>query len=267
MTRRRVIGVDFSGAKRAGDHIWIAVGTQSRGRLTLDSCRPARELAGGARDRDPALAALVAFLASERRAAAGLDFPFSLPKSLIEETGWEDFLRAFPGRYPDAESLQADCRRAAGGRELKRRTDVEAKVPFSAYNLRLYRQTHAGIASVLLPLVECGAARVVPMQAPAPGKLLLAETCPASLLKRLELYTPYKGRGDGLRDARLTLVNELVNKGLLSEPDKSLGERMIEDRGGDALDAAIAAIAAANLPFLRKAARDPVERIEGRVYF
>ena len=265
--RRRVIGVDFSGAKRAGDHIWIAVGTQSRGRLTLDSCRPARELAGGARDRDPALAALVAFLASERRAAAGLDFPFSLPESLIDETGWEDFLRAFPGRYPDADSLRAVCRRAAGGRELKRRTDVAAKVPFSAYNLRLYRQTHAGIASVLLPLVERGAATVMPMQAPAPGKLLLAETCPASVLKRLELYTPYKGRGDGLRDARLTLLDELIDKGLLNEPNKSLGERMIEDTGGDALDAAIAAIAAANLPRPRGAARDPVERIEGRVYF
>ena len=267
MTRRRVVGVDFSGARRAGDHIWIAAGTQQAGRLTLEACLPARELPGGARDRETALAALRDFLASERRGAAGLDFPFSLPRSLIEETEWRDFLRAFPARYPDPEALRTECRRAAGGREFKRCTDVEAKVPFSAYNLRLYRQTHAGIAELLLPLVESDAARVVPMQAPASGKALLAEICPASLLKRLDVYRSYKGRGGALRDVRRALLKTLKDNGLVNEPDKSLAQRAIEDPGGDALDAVLAAVAAANLPRLRHAARDPVERIEGRVYF
>ena len=265
--RRRVIGVDFSGARQAGDHIWIATGTQTGGRLSLESCRPARELPGGGRDRQSALAALRTFLASERRAAAGLDFPFSLPAPLIQETRWEDFLRAFPGRYADAETLRAACRVAAEGRELKRRTDRAAKVPFSAYNLRLYRQTHAGIAELLLPLVESDAARVVPMQAPASGKALLAEICPASLLKRLDVYRSYKGRGGTLRDVRRALLKTLKDNGLVNEPDKSLAQRAIEDPGGDALDAVLAAVAAANLPRLRHAARDPVERIEGRVYF
>lgn len=267
MTRQRVIGVDFSGARQAGDRIWIAVGTQIRGCLTLEECFPARELSNGDRDRDSALAALRTFLAGERRAAAGLDFPFSLPKPLIRETRWEAFLRAFPGRYPDADSLRESCRGAANGRELKRRTDGSARVPFSAYNLRLYRQTHAGIAGVLLPLVESDAARVVPMQAPASGKVLLAETCPASLLKRLDLYRSYKGRGDVLRDARRNLLKVFVYRGLLNEPDNSLAEIAIEDTGGDALDSVLAAVAAANLPRLRGTARDPVERIEGRVYF
>ena len=267
MTRRRVIGVDFSGARYAGDHIWVAAGTRNDGRLTLESCDPARALAGGSRDRESALAALVAFLAGERRAAAGLDFPFSLPSPLITERRWEEFVRTFPRRYPDAESFRRACRQAAAGRELKRRTDTEARVPFSAYNLRLYRQTHAGISDVLLPLMNLGAASVIPMQAPSRGKVLLAETCPASLLKRLDLYTSYKGRGGALRDARQTLVKSLVDNRLLNEPDKSLAEKMIEDPGGDALDAVLAAIAAANLPRLREAARDPVERIEGRVYF
>ena len=267
MTRRRVIGVDFSGARQAGDHIWIAVGTQANGGLTLESCRPARELSGGAGDRHSALAALRAFLAGERRAAAGLDFPFSLPRSLIHETRWESFLRAFPGRYPDAESLREACRIAAKGRELKRVTDIAARVPFSAYNLRLYRQTHAGIAEVLLPLVESGAARIVPMQAPAPGKVLIAETCPASLLKRLDLYAPYKGRGGAMRDARQIKIKECQNNGLMTKTDKLLSEKIIEDRGGDALDAVLAAIATANLPRIPRAASDPVERIEGRIYF
>lgn len=267
MTRRRVIGVDFSGARQAGDHIWIAVGTQVRGCLMLEDCFPARELPGGERDRGPALAALRTFLAGEKRAAAGLDFPFSLPMPLIEETRWEAFLRAFPRRFPDAETLRETCRSSAGGREFKRRTDIAARVPFSAYNLRLYRQTYAGIAEVLLPLVESDVARVVPMQAPRPGKVLLAETCPASLLKRLDLYAPYKGRGGTLRDARNFLIKNFKKNDLLNLSDKSLEEKIIEDRGGDALDAMLAAVAAANLPRLRGAANDAVERIEGRIYF
>ena len=268
MTRRRVIGVDFSGARRAGDHIWIAAGVQNRGRLTLESCRPACELAGGARDRKPALAALVEFLSGERRAAAGLDFPFSLPRTLIGETAWEDFLRAFPARYPDAESLREACRRAAGGRELKRRTDIDARVPFSAYNLRLYRQTHAGIGSVLRPLVERGEARVIPMQAPASGKVLLAETCPASLLKALGLYKPpYKGPGDARESARASLINRLIDNEILENPQKSLRECAVENENGDAIDAVIAAIAVAQQARLCRAPQDSVDRIEGRVYF
>ncbi len=267
MTRRRVLGVDFSGARHAGDHIWIAVGTQNGGRLSLESCRPARGLPGGGRDRRSALAALNAFLESERRAAAGLDFPFGLPRPLVTERRWEDFVRAFPRRYPDAESFRAACRRAAAGRELKRRTDVEARVPFSAYNLRLYRQTYFGIAEVLLPLLNSAAASVVPMQPPASGKVLLAEICPASLLKRLGLYMPYKGQGSHLRDARAEIVRSFYNSGLLNDIEKRIYNKIIGDPGGDALDAVLAAIATANLPRLHRPTHDPVERVEGRVYF
>ena len=224
MTRRRVLGVDFSGARQAGDHIWIAVGTQNGGRLSLESCLPAHELPGGGRDRQSALAALNAFLKSERRAAAGLDFPFGLPRSLVAEERWEDFVRAFPRRYPDADSFREACRRAAAGRELKRRTDVEARVPFSAYNLRLYRQTYFGIADVLLPLVDSAVASVVPMQPPVPGKVLLAETCPASLLKSLGLYTPYKGHDSQLLDARRTIIKYFVDNGLLNTIKKTIYE-------------------------------------------
>lgn len=267
MTRRRVLGVDFSGARQAGDHIWIAAGTRSGGRLSLEGCRPARELSGGGRDRKSALAALKALLESERRAAAGLDFPFGLPRSLVAEERWEDFVRAFPRRYPDAGSFREACRRAAAWRELKRRTDVEARVPFSAYNLRLYRQTYFGIADVLLPLLDSGVARAVPMQPPAPGKVLLAETCPASLLKRLGLYVPYKGRDRRFEHARSGIIEWLFTNNLLTIRKKEVYRSLIEDSGGDALDAVLAAIATANLPRLRQATTDPVEKVEGKVYF
>ncbi len=267
MRRSRLVGVDFSGARDAGDRIWLAVATRDGGRVALDSCRPARTLAGGGKDRDAALAALAEFLSRERRAVAGLDFPFGLPAGLVAEARWEDFLRAFPERYPDAESFRAACMRGGAGRELRRRTDDTARVPFSAYNLRLYRQTYFGIAKVLRPLVESDAARVAPMQAPASGKVLLAEICPASLLKGLNLCRPYKGRAGRLQENRNRIVTALIDSGLLVEPAKPLRETMVENRGGDALDAVLAAIAAAGVPGSYAAAPDAVERIEGRVYF
>ena len=246
--RSRLIGVDFSGARDAGKHIWVALGSQANGRLDLESCIPAMELPGGAPDRAAALSALVGFLIGERNAAAGLDFPFSLPERFITEESWEDYLRVFAARYPTPEAFREDCRGQANGRELKRRTDVEARVPFCVYNLRLYRQTHAGMAEVLLPLLETGAARILPMQRPAAGRTTIAEICPASILKAEGLYAPYKGRGPALRDSRHGLLGALVARGMLRVPRPALAERIVEDRGGDALDAVLAAIGAGRLP-------------------
>lgn len=264
--RNRLIGVDFSGARDAGRYIWVALGSQTNGRLDLGSCIPAMELPGGAADRPAALSALVAFLISERHAAAGLDFPFSLPERFIAEETWEDYLRVFAARYPTPEAFREDCRRQANGRELKRRTDVESRVPFGVYNLRLYRQTHAGMAEVLLPLLDSGAARIVPMQRPSAGKTTIAEICPASLLKTEGLYAPYKGRGPALRHSRQGLLSALVERGMLNAPAPALTNRIVEDIGGDALDAVLAAIGAGRLP-ARLPKPDRLDRIEGRVYF
>ena len=59
----------------------------------------------------------------------------------------------------------------------------------------------------------------------------------------------------------------MIDNGLVDRPDKSLLSLLIDDRGGDAVDAVLAAIAAAHLPRPRRATRDRVEGIEGRVYF
>ena len=265
--RKRLIGVDFSGARDAGRKIWVAAATRLHGRLVLEDCAPAAELPGGAADKTTALAALVAFLLSERQAVAGLDFPFSLPEMLIDAQTWEGFLHDFARRYPSPEAFREDCRRRAD-HEIKRRTDVEARVPFCVYNLWLYRQTHAGMANVLLPLFDSGRARIVPMQRPAAGKTTVVEICPASILKSEGLYVPYKDKGGGprLRASRQRLLASLVERGLLAPPPPSLAERIVEDRGGDGLDAVLAAIGAGRVPE-RLPRPDRLDLIEGRIYF
>jgi len=267
---RRIFGVDFSGAESAGRAIWLAAGRiEPGGLLRIEDCQPAACLPGSGVARGDCLPALVRFIARQRNAVFGLDFPFSLPASLAGQASWEDFALALTVRYPTAELFRRACRAAAGGRELKRDTDRASRVPFGAYNLRLYRQTYFGIGHLLAPLLRRRAACVLPIQPPIDGKPWLFEICPASTLKASGLYTSYKGRGPSYRAARRRILDELVARGAVAPPAPAVEDRILADSGGDALDSVIAAVAA------RQAAErprpehrpTPLERIEGRVYF
>ena len=66
-------------------------------------------------------------------------------------------------------------------------------MPFAAYNLRIYRQTFYGVRDVLAAAVARQAAAVIPMQEYAANKAWIVEACPASTLKSLGVYRPYKG--------------------------------------------------------------------------
>jgi hypothetical protein len=181
---RRIYGVDFSGASDAGKTIWLAGGIVHGADLRIDECTQAKDLPGSSASRDECLAALGRFIAGSGASAFGLDFPFGLPRPLVRQPSWQDFVLAFPDEYPRAEAFRESCRQAAGGRELKRLTDRQSATPFSPYNLRLFRQTYYGIRDLLHPLVRQGAASVRPMQPVEPDRPWILEICPASTLKR-----------------------------------------------------------------------------------
>lgn len=263
--RDRVAGVDFSGARAAGKNIWIAEGAITPEGVKLESLVRAADLPGGENAFDAAMPALVDRVATLTDHVVGFDFPFSLPVSLIAQDNWPSFARSFAADYTNPEQFRDHCRQQTGGREFKRATDTEARVPWCVYNLRLYRQTWAGIRHVLHPLVEQHSARVIPMQKPAKGKPLLAEICPASTLKAEGLYVPYKGRGDGLRAARVDILRSVTRRGLLSPVRGKLREIILDNTGGDALDAVLSAIAAARIDTPEP--RNDLDRIECRVYF
>ena len=270
--RPTVIGVDFSGAVGAGRLIWLSEAKSGGdGRLQLVSCQPASALPGSTADRTGCLAALVDYVAARPDAAFGCDFPFSLPLAVGGGVAWIDYVAEFGRRFADAESFRAACR-ASAGRELRRATDIEARVPFCAWNIRLYRQTYHGIAGVLAPLVASRRAAVLPMQPATSGRALLLEICPASLLRRHGLYGkygPYKGAAPSCHAARRQILDSLVAAGLIEAPSPALRQVILDNRGGDALDSAIAAIAC------HRAIREPDfdrprthgEAFEGRVYF
>lgn len=263
--RPRVAGVDFSGAREAGKNIWIAAGEITPDGVRIDTLQQAADLPGGAKEFRPAVDALVSHVATLPDHLIGFDFPFSLPIDLIEQRTWGAFIRSFSKEFPEPERFRDNCRQITGGKELKRKTDTEARVPWCAYNLRLYRQTWAGIRHVLYPLVKENRARVIPMQSEKPGLPLIAEICPASLLKREELYTPYKGRGPDIRASRENIVRALSRRRLLSPIRGRMRQTMLDNTGGDALDAVLSAIAAARID--SPLPRDKYDRLESRVYF
>lgn len=70
-TRDHVYGVDFSGAKNAGKHIWIAGGVIQGDALRIDTCRRADRLPKSSTRRDECLAALHAFIVDKSESAFG----------------------------------------------------------------------------------------------------------------------------------------------------------------------------------------------------
>ncbi|MBL8128441.1 MAG: DUF429 domain-containing protein [Chloroflexia bacterium] len=269
MTPERVYGVDFSGAKRAGNKIWIAGGAMACDTLRIDICQSAATLPGSGAHLEEALAALRAFVHQQSPCVVGVDFPFGLPVDIVEEKHWDEFAREFRSHYPDADSFQTQCTltalRKTGQKEIRRATDKEARTPFSPYNRRIYRQTYYGIRDFIAPLVNSGIASVLPMQPALSDRAWLLEVCPASTLKQLSLSRPYKGRSYG--QVRVDLLAQIAQAYMLTVPDWLAGT-VRTDHEGDALDGVIAA--AVTYRSLRGVIRtdgfaEPA-LVEGRVY-
>ena len=265
---RRILGLDFSGAVDAGRAIWLAEGHAEGEGLRVTDCRRAADLPGGGTAREPALSALRQYLSGLGFYAIGMDFPFSLHRSLVPEHTLAELLVAFAGRYPTPQAFRAACRAAGSERELKRRCDLEARTPFVAHNLRVYRQTWHGITALLAPLSAQGA-RILPVQQPLGQHPWLLETCPASALKAAGRYIPYKGRTQAHRAAREAIVAWLEAGGV-SWGGGVRPSRVLDDAGGDALDSVICAwIAwrAVSDPARLFPTLGPEQQVEGYVYF
>ena len=240
-----VHGVDWSGASKAGKHAWWAQGRRDGSRLRLDSLDRGDYLERSGQDRDRFLDAVVGRIGRLKNAAVGFDFPFGLPSALLNGDTWTEFVASFRSCFPTPELFRSWCRERTGGRELKRVTDKVANTPFAVYNLRLYLQTYFGIARVLAPLCGSGRAVAPPMQCLRSDVPWLLEVCPASTLKRLKLDRSYKGRTQQHEHARRIIVDALCERDLLVAPSSRHVSAMVEDTGGDALDAVVAAIATA----------------------
>ncbi len=278
-----VYGVDFSGARLAGRTTWIArldpVGSPAGPAFSLGSLDRLDRLAGTA-EREAALAHLVRLVSESSNALWALDFPFGLPLELFPAgSGWPRQLALVREYRDDDYGLGLECvRRAlALGRKMhiRRQTDVDARAPFDPYHYRIIYQTMHGMHRVLRPLRWSEGTAVLPFQYGRLGSAdrVLVEACPASTLKRLGLpHQNYKQPAGGplTRRRRLTrraIVDGVVAHVRLTDRDRRV---MMRDPGGDALDAVLAALGAAQA-FVSvdhsEIARHRRYRREGHLYY
>lgn len=234
-----VFGIDFSGAKHAGRKIWLAQLRPAPEGAALVMLVQASAFWPGAASRDAVLPHLRAFIAAQRGALFGMDFPISLAASMIPYPDWDAFVRHFDADYPNADALY---RAGQASGQPRRHTDYDARTPFAPTNLRLFRQTYYGISQVLAPLAAAGAAVVLPCQPePDDDRPRLLEICPASFLKARRLYFRYKGSSERARESRAAILTSLEWMGLT---DAGRFPALLDDAQGDALDSLLAAFSA-----------------------
>jgi hypothetical protein len=250
-----VHGVDFSGARLAGRTTWVArLEPTPGGPLRLTELARLEDLCGSA-ERGPALAFLVRLIADSQRALWALDFPFGLPIEVMGDgVRWEDQLAFLDGWGDDAYGVGVEClrraRRLGGPNHIRRLTDREAQAPFDCYHYRIIYQTFHGMRDVLGPLRRDRATAVLPFQYRrlAEARRVLVEACPASTLRRLGLpHQNYKSSDPPPLAGRFRRVRRRILEGLAGRVQIRPGRQrdLLGDPGGDALDALLAAVGAA----------------------
>jgi hypothetical protein len=255
-------GVDFSGARKAGDALWVAELTHAsrRGRrpsahrFVLKSLDRMTALCGTA-DRGPVLRSLVELVRRSESALWGLDVPFGLPVELFPpHSTWSDQFAFLAEWAEEAYDCGLECVRRSmallGRMHVRRATDAEAKAPFDAFHYRMIYQTFYGMRDVVGPLRRTRGTCVLPFQyrrLPT-ARRVLVECCPSSVLKKLGLpHQNYKQPAGGpltpkRRRTRHVILSQLNKFVRISDRHRRV---IMRNPGGDALDAVIAAVGAA----------------------
>ncbi len=227
------LGLDWSGSAKPGKKIWAAQlsfeGTK-KGKL-IKLYQPFSE-----KHTPPQIAEEFAdWLQTQSFEVAGFDFCFSLPRGHPVKGIPKNPRRLgkWIRRFQTPEEFKS-----ALGRERKRATDRHLGTPFAPTNLRIFRQTYWGLralADICNPILPWD----------KPGPRAIVEVFPNHTAAFLTGTIPYKGTRFMHEEARRDLLREIQYKARI-QITKGDEERMIADSQGDAIDAVLAAIAAAH---------------------
>lgn len=243
-----VLGVDFSGASAAGDALWVTEATQTAVGLRIEECYRATDKWG--RDRETAHAGLVERITDDDVEMVGLDFPFSLPKTLLDEHcdgTWRGFLEWIGGDEgpTDPEAFSSTCRASAeqltGSRDVRRETDFQ-RGGLCPYTNRVRAMTFYGGRDVLGRLADTPDTAVVPMQDADATDTLVCEVYPAATFSWLGGFREGYKTADGARRRRQRNVDTIE---ACSVSLDGHWETYFENH--DALDSLAAAVSAARI--------------------
>ena len=242
----QLAGCDFSSSPTRRKPIVIALGIQRQGRVVLERL-----------ERLESLDEFSRWLSEPREWLCGFDFPFGLPRELVQNLGWPQAWPALIGHYASLsrpqirDTFAAFCNaRPAGGKFAHRLTDIPAGASPSMkwVNPPVAWMLHAGVprllqAGVHLPGLHEGDLQRVALEA-YPGLLareLLgqrsyksddrARQTPERLIARKDLIT-------GLENGQTRLKLRLK----LSHAQRDM---LADDASGDSLDAVLCLLQAA----------------------
>jgi len=245
--QRRLIGVDFSSRPSSAKPIVVAVGHCAQG-----------EVAVGGLIRFTSLDALGQWLARPQPWLGGFDFPFGLPRELVQHLGWPTDWLACMRHYASLTRPQirttfaAFCAaRPAGAKFAHRACDRPAGSSPSMkwVNPPVAYMLHAGVPLLL----DAGVSIVAHRHAGDAGRIAL-EAYPGLLARELIGARSYKSderaKETGARWlARVAIVEALelgaTRLALRLALDDAMRAILIEDASGDSLDAVLCLLQAA----------------------
>lgn len=240
----RIYGLDFTSAPTARKPITCARCSLQATTLLVEACLNL-----------PSLVAFEAFLRSDGPWLAALDFPFGLPRKLIDNLGWpsswEDYMRIIAAMSKqEFESIIDRYRstRPAGDKLHLRATDVlaGARSPMMLHRVPVGKMFYQGATRLLASPVS-----VLPCR-PTGDSRMVVEGYPALVARRLIGKRAYKSdergkQSEEQREARREMIDKLRSGqlreayALTVELPGDIEQSLIEDAMGDRMDAVLCA--------------------------
>jgi len=241
-----LVGCDFSSTPTRRKPIVLALGTSDGARVQLQRI-----------EKLPTLEAFAAWLREPKAWIGGFDFPFGLPRELVEHLGWptawHECMRHYAGlsRAGIRETFAAFCdARPAGAKFAHRRFDrLAGSSPSMKWvNPPVAYMLHAALpllldAGVDLPGLHAGDPQRVALEA-YPG-LLAREAVGRRSYKSDEKAKQTPDRLIARKDILAALEQGRTRLGLRLKLTHAQHDALVEDASGDSLDAVLCMVQAA----------------------
>jgi hypothetical protein len=241
-----LLGCDFSSTPTRRKPILVALGEESGGRVQLTRI-----------ERLQTLAAFGEWLRQPQAWIGGFDFPFGLPRALVEHLGWptdwRECMRHYAGlsRPQIRETFAAYCAaRPAGSKFAHRRFD---KLAGSSPSMKWVNPPVAYMLHAAVPLLLQADVHIPGLHAGDPQRVAL-EAYPGLLARELIARRSYKSDEKAKQTperliARKDLITALEQGrsrlGLRLKLTHAQRDALTDDASGDSLDAVLCLVQAA----------------------
>jgi len=241
-----LVGCDFSSTPTLRKPIVLALGREARGRVVLDRI-----------ERIATIEAFAAWLAQPGDWVGGFDFPFGLPRELVEQLGWPLQWRECIEHYASLsrpqirETFAAFCdARPAGGKFAHRAFD---KLAGSSPSMKWVNPPVAYMLHAALPPLLAAGVHMPGLHEGDPRRVAL-EAYPGLLARELIGKRSYKSDEKAKQTperliARKDLVTALEHGqsrlGLALKLSNAQRDALAHDASGDSLDAVLCMVQAA----------------------